>query len=780
MSNSANSQLTLNIVPIQFGVDEVTIGRMPKMGKEEYLQLRESHWKIHSFRYDSSLDETFNVPLGSEPPIGQKESVPISAHLPLVARAVQQSILVWLADELALTVLRGHKRLVFWGQADNSLLLSRALDKVGLQQIPDLEVVLRYDIDCRIFQCTDDQPYLGLVIDLATSNIIGIPVSDLCERGLKIVGRYVCRRQDVEREYLLPKLELLGRVSRVDGSRLLLTDTDGVDEIEADQALLEPRLENLNDVIRLLCGASASRALSSLESFRKPMSTATGKLARIRQTVKGLKRHSITIGNGVTVELGELLTPEDTRFPQQVVTQRPTLLFGPQGRKSGAQPDLCISKYGPYMYMQHERNKPLIAIVCESRYRGRVEQFMNLLRGGFPKDAWQNPSRNNPFPDGLIDKYRLSGMQIEYEECRSPTSKAYSEAVSRLLGRLTSTPDLAVVQIRESFQQLYGDENPYLVSKAAFMMADVPTQAIRIEKIDRITESLAYLINTISLAMYAKLDGIPWVISTVRPTTHELVIGLGSAQTSDRNMRLGAKTRYVGITSVFQGDGRYLVWGSTREVEYEHYTEALLSSLRTTVKRIQQDNAWQTGDRVRLVCHVYKRLRDCEVDAIKRLVCELVDKQFRVEFAFLDISWWHPYHIFDPRQPGKRYWDWEKRGQRVKGKGVPQRGLCLLLDKSRGLIHLTGPNELKTEDQGIPKPLLVVLHPDSDFDDMTYLLRQIYHFTHMSWRSFFPATEPVTITYSRLIARLLGNLGTVSDWNSQVLMGSLRDRRWFL
>jgi len=76
---------------------------------------------------------------------------------------------------------------------------------------------------------------------------------------------------------------------------------------------------------------------------------------------------------------------------------------------------------------------------------------------------------------------------------------------------------------------------------------------------------------------------------------------------------------------------------------------------------------------------------------------------------------------------------------------------------------------------------LVELHPDSDFKDMTYLLRQIYHFTYMSWQNFFPASEPVTILYSRFIARMLGNLKTIDGWSSKVLsVGSLRDRRWFL
>lgn len=89
--------------------------------------------------------------------------------------------------------------------------------------------------------------------------------------------------------------------------------------------------------------------------------------------------------------------------------------------------------------------------------------------------------------------------------------------------------------------------------------------------------------------------------------------------------------------------------------------------------------------------------------------------------------------------------------------------------------------EVKTWEQGMPRPLLLELHPDSDFSDLTYLVRQAFHFSFMSWRSFFPSHEPVTILYSRWIANMLGNLRAVPDWDGTAL-NLMRDRRamWFL
>lgn len=94
---------------------------------------------------------------------------------------------------------------------------------------------------------------------------------------------------------------------------------------------------------------------------------------------------------------------------------------------------------------------------------------------------------------------------------------------------------------------------------------------------------------------------------------------------------------------------------------------------------------------------------------------------------------------------------------------------------------MIGTKEVKTDEQGLPRPLKLTLHHESDFRDMTYLARQVYSFSYMSWRSYFPAIESVSISYSRLIAGALGNLRSLPSWNSSVLTaGSLRNRMWFL
>jgi hypothetical protein len=777
MPSVYSQSLELNIAPIEFSKQEFILGTLPHEGHDKYRTLRDTHWRTHAFRYDNQKKLIYNIPIvpGLQP-LGTLSKVLVKENLLLLAKGVQQAILVWLQEKNT-PILKSAKHLTFWGQNENALLLSQALKKYKQPSRSDLEVAVKYELDCRMFSALQHNVFLGLVIDVATSNLIEIPISELLASRFPVIGKFASRRKKFDHPYLKPKLEVVGRVQTIHGTQLSLSDSEDVQEIDAKEVFLEPRSENLEAVVQHLYKKNAQAIVGELSRLRHEMGSAEKKRQLIQSTISTINQRKLEIADGLTFTILPPLKPQNHYFPESISVDRPNMLFGPHGRSSGLYPDLGITTHGPFMYMLHERNAPLIAIICEKSERGRMEQFAESLRYGFDDKLWNNDKKSNPYPTGLVGKYRLAKVDFEFEECSDQSSTSYKAAIKRLLERTSRLPDLALIQIREDFRQLPTVANPYYVSKAEFMAAGVPTQDIRAENLRLSGESLAYLLNNISLAIYAKMDGTPWVIATHRPSTHELVVGLGSTEILTK--RVGARKRYVGITTMFQGDGSYLVWGLTREVEFEEYAEALLASLQTTVRYVQAQNAWQEGDKIRLVCHVYKRLKDCEVDSIKKLVRELIDKKYVVEFAFLDISEEHLYHLFDPAQQGVKYWKNYK--PIIKGKGVPDRGICLQLDQRRALIHLTGAKELKTDYQGTPKPLLVDLHPDSDFTDMTYLMRQVYHFTYMSWRSFFPATMPVTIKYSQLIANMLGNLNMVDGWTStQLSVGSLRGRRWFL
>ena len=724
------------------------------------------------------------VNIGVKPdtePMGDVEEVDVEEHLLLLAEAIGNQLRHWVSGRRK--ILRRFRPMVCLGSHDR--LLTKAAKDVGVES-PDLrlDVVAKWSFDLRLLSSPDanEPPYLGLLVDVGTSNVIDLPVSELLDMKLDLVGCYIGAPGEEGDRNGISRIRLLGRVTKVVDKTLLIDDVrDGSDitRVDAADVMVEARQETLDAVTHALYPSKADQALSKLRRLRAPYLSGKGKLQRITQMVDGLngsaraasdKSLNLCFGGGLSVEFGPLLDQSSPRFPQLIGTNRPPMLFGASGHNQHTQPDHGIRQHGPFQYAHNTVNDPTVVVLCNRTVRGRMEQFAKSLRDGIG-------GGNGLFTGGMVGKFRLTNMRFHFVEVNADTGQGYAEAVGRSLEELPQVPALALVQVREEHKRIVAPDNPYYVAKSRFMRSGVPVQAVRLETIDN-TRGRVYSLNNLALAAYAKVGGIPWVISAPGVATHELVIGIGSTEVGGR--RLGGRTRYVGITTLFQGDGRYLVWETTREATFEDYPQALLDSLRKSIRFVQAQNKWESGDNVRLVFHVYKPLKRVEIKTVKQLVEEMLG-DYLVEFSFLDVSHYHPYQVFDLGQRGVPYGSYESRRPATKGVYVPVRGTAMLLAPHTALLQLVGPREVKTWAQGMPRPLLLELHRDSDFADLTYLVRQAFHFSFMSWRSFFPSHEPVTILYSRWIANMLGNLRAIPDWDGSGLR-HMRDRRamWFL
>lgn len=229
----------------------------------------------------------------------------------------------------------------------------------------------------------------------------------------------------------------------------------------------------------------------------------------------------------------------------------------------------------------------------------------------------------------------------------------------------------------------------------------------------------------------------------------------------------------IGITTVFSGDGQYLLANNTREVAADQYIDALTRSLQETVAELRSRFGWKARDRVRFVFHQsFKKYKDAEAEAVRKFAESLAD--FDVQYAFVHVSDSHNWMLFEPRSPGVQW------GNGVKGKMVPQRGRCVPLGPNTALLTLSGPYQVKTPHHGCPHPILISIHEDSTFKSLDYLARQVFNLSFMSWRGYNPSTLPVSIAYSNMIVDLLGHLRHVRNWNPDTLVTALKERRWFL
>lgn len=607
----------------------------------------------------------------------------------------------------------------------------------------------------------------GIVVGIKTRYEIDMTVQELLQRGIDATGHYVLGHQDSLAIH--PALDAyatrraVGAVDRVEGDQLVLRDAPTLSSISADAAWLESRRETFLDVVRTLTGGDASRITRELEVATFDLMGAAGRLGKTMEIADRLSRRGeVEIANGISMIIEQ---PVGTTKGAKVSSARypnPTFLFDQGGDKTSHSVDRGLDEFGPFDTEFFARKQPRIAVITPKTNKGTVENFMSKFLHGV-RGA-------KVFNLGFIRKYHLGTAHITmYAFSGEPTdAAAYRQACRAALQ--DGNPDLAIVVTSEAQEHLDGDDSPYLVAKSVFMGQGVPVQDVQIETMR--LGNIAYPLNSIALACYAKLGGIPFVIAAPKALAHELVFGIGSAHV--KTSRLTDPERVVGITTVFRADGNYLLSNTSQEADYDEYANALLESLRECINDIKVRNAWQKGDELRLIFHVFKPLKDAEALAVKKLVEQLARQYAKVEFAFIHVSTDHDWVMFDRASAGIG------GSGANKGRLVADRGHAVPIGSREMLLSVSGPYDLKSDLHGAPKPLLLKLHKESTFTDIEYLSRQAYRFTSMSWRNMYPCHMPVTILYSDLIARLLGNLRHVRNWNADAISTLLRGSRWFL
>lgn len=497
-----------------------------------------------------------------------------------------------------------------------------------------------------------------------------------------------------------------------------------------------------------------------------------GQLQRIEQIAEAMSKTPIPCADGLTAEVSNQVLRITPESPCKRLMLEPPKFMLKYGRKPIAWPvGAALSSQGPIDQDNFKKTTPHVLIITPNQYLGRVEQFLRI---------WRDGHLQPPYQKGFVDQYKLRGCDfhsVDFRETSAGPAEDYHKACLLALQEsraMVRRYDLAFVVIQEK-HHLLGNGDPYLIAKAALMNDGVPVQEIEIETIASPSDNHRFILNNLALACYAKLGGTPWLLASSKGAgiTHELIIGLGSTTISDG--RLQDKERYVGITTLFNYDGMYLMSNISQESAYEEYSEALQSTLLSSVNHVSIQQGWQRNDRVRLIFHTWKPLKNKEIEAVKRLVKDNLP-QYRVDFAFLEIGQDHRWAIYDTKSKG-----WTDRRGLVRGEQVPKRGNVVILDQGRALLSVTGPEELKLTDQGCPTPIQLKLNGASDFRDQEYLAQQVFDFSYMSWKTYNLLPMPITIQYSEAIANLLGRLRRIKNWNSDVLRTTeLQTSLWFL
>lgn len=767
--------MILNFSALAFEDVEISVGWFPysKDGGNQLRTLREKHQTSHVFRRDGP-DKIIAVPIRKDSlQLGELGTIHLKNNLALCASLIRNALLNYLVG-LGRSVL-SYEPLKFL--ARNNLLADCVLD--GL--CPDwLSVRPLYEITVRPIYFFGRDPFVAAILDIGTTRIIDRNAADLVKDGFPIEGLYVGTREYRTDDRIAPRFRLVGRVKSVDGPELRLIDSrDRIETINAKDVWLEKAA--FNSCLSYVFGEKLDQVKVALDRQRFSFRNGPNKLERIKKTIEFLASGNHELAPGISFRFQPLIQNVGNEFfPQFDFASKPVYVFDPTGAKTHAWNDGGLNEFGPYSAQVFTPTQPRVCVICQQSRKGQVEQFLHKFLNGIKlappvSHGGSKYKKDGYFEKGFTRKYALKNVLTEFYTAENASPDAYRKACHQAIEKHSNGQkwDLALVQIDECFHDLRPEDNPYFLTKVSFLTHQIPVQEFEIETAQKPDRELSYALNNMALATYAKLNGIPWLLKASPTIAHELVVGLGSAQVGEG--RLGEHERFVGITTVFSGDGNYHISNASKAVAFDDYKNALIESLRHTIDKVRQDLNWQPKDHIRLVFHTsFKKFNREEADSVKSLLKELVN--FDIEYSFLHIIEQHPHLLFDEKQGGVM--DYETR--RTKGTYAPQRGGFLTLSNRDVLLTLTGPREVKRPDDGIPHPVLLSLHRDSTFTDMTYLTRQVFAFACHSWRTFLPASLPVTIQYSDLIARALGNLSRVERWNPEVMLGRIGRSRWFL
>lgn len=728
--------IILNAFPLKVPNLKLEVCEIP-YNKDELDNLRSQHRPTHAFRRQGEGILVFSSN-GTFPVSGKTQTINLQENLGIFCFLVKDGLIRHLLD-------LGRNPTGF---APIELISAKPEDNLLAPILSDsypFQISAKYTLDTRFIQ---DHPCL--IIDCTTRREVTETCLYFLRAGFDLIGRYVVAEQ--EDGYR----RLLGSVSELKGETLRVTRPDGkIEQVEAQNVYLEASRTNFDDYIFQTHGAQKETIVDRIRQSISLFNGGENKKNRIETLKKYIQSKTVTLIDRTRIEIEDASNIQ----PQCHQMQKPVFVFNDNGQADWAEKGL--TQYGPYTKRTFDRNDPSICVICAQHDKGRVEQFARKLLKGISSSKY--------FSNGLEGKFTLGTSRVEVFTTATDSVEAYKDAIERAIRKKADDGgrwDLALVQVRQSFKNLRVTENPYYLGKSLFFLHQVPVQDFTIELLAQSEYSLGYSLNNMGLATYAKMGGVPWLLKSSPTLSHELVIGIGSANIEQE--RGAGNQRIMGITTVFSGDGSYIVSNTSKAVLPKAYCEALTAILNETIGKIQKRMNWQKGDTIRLIFHAQvKKFNKEEIEAVRAVIDKY--REFQIEYAFLKISENHGLHMFDSATAGVK-----------KGRLAPLRGKTFKLSKHEMLVYLIGQRELRQDTDGHPRGVILDVHKDSTFKDIKYLSAQLYSFASHSWRSYFPNPMPVTISYSDLIAKNLGWLNQLPGWNDSIMIGKIGQSQWFL
>lgn len=746
--------LKSNIFPIEIPFDDFQIQRIPwEEGKIE--ELREQHNQQYSFfKKDSYI---YISPSKEDlPMLGQLSTIRVKDEPSIVGSLIRHIFFRAFKDRFP-QIKPSFNPFTFPSTKDDHNLI--------LNELPsNLKATITYkklnELELKRSTIQGVKTFL-LVIGSSYKWALRQNCQKLQDSGFDINTLEVANlvRYETSQDVVAPIFRTVGRVKKLEGNQALVETNQGDQYYLLKDLYLNKTYENIRLYLEFVVGSARAESIlanvKQKEFQRNDPAILYSEISRLAGVLSQLEYKN---GDGFCFTISRNST---TSFPS-LSLDSPRYLFDVSFSKTDISPIKGLAQYGPYDYGKFfEVSSPKVLVVCHKTSSGAFTQFLGRLKDGFD----ESPT----FTKGFLAMYRLHSINFHLVEVDSYDNSVFLNAIKKAVETNNENFDIAIIETRDEFKKKIPSEDSYWLSKAYLLQRGITVQYIKEPNV----RSPKFTLDSCALQMYAKLGGTPWILPSSPNIAHELIVGVGSSLIRS-NLYAGAQQhRMVGITTFFNADGKYIFSNRSREVAYEDYFKELLSSLKGSIDTISDEQGWNDGEIVRIIFHVFKPMKDLEVEVVGQLVAQY--PQYDIKFSFVSFGENHPFMIFDVDQKGlsSRY------SNSVKGKFTPERGTNLLLEPGVCLLQLKGPADVKTDRQGFTGPLVIRVHPKSTFTDVTYIVQQVFRLTNISYRTFKPSQLPVSLLYASLITEQLNKLNTIDGWDS-LFVKPLRNKKWFI
>ncbi len=270
--------------------------------------------------------------------------------------------------------------------------------------------------------------------------------------------------------------------------------------------------------------------------------------------------------------------------------------------------------------------------------------------------------------------------------------------------------------------------NTYYKIKEILLEKSITSQVLYKEHLNR--EDYFYFLPNISVALLAKIGGIPWRLD--REPEDEVIIGIGAFKP------INSEHRFVGSAFCFDNTGNFEGFDCFREDE----TTMLAGSIREAVEKFIE----KKEEPKRIIIHFYKEISDRkELKPILDMLKEISDREIPVIVVTINKTDSQELIGFDMKASGK----------------MPMSGRYVSVGFNKYLlfnnVRYYWNSKLGDRDYHFPIKLSIRASQEGIIDDpavLRQLVDQVYQFSRMYWKSISQQNLPVTIRYPEMVAQI--------------------------